>query len=118
MNRLLKSVGYAIHGIKYCLLHEKNFKMQITAGVAAILLAFFLKCTAVEWMIILLCIALVLCLEMLNSAIEKFCDMAQKDFNPKIKVIKDIAAGAVLIAAVAAAVCGATIFLPKLLQLF
>ena len=118
MNRLLKSFGHAWRGIKYCLANEQNFKLHLAAGSAAIVLAFFLKCTVVEWMIILLCIALVICLEMLNSAMEKFCDMKLKDFHPEIRFIKDIAAGAVLIAAAIAVVCGGIIFLPKLLQLF
>ncbi|MEP6712115.1 MAG: diacylglycerol kinase family protein [Ferruginibacter sp.] len=118
MSRLLKSFGHAWRGIKYCLANEQNFKLHVIAGFAAIVLAFFLKCTVVEWMIILLCIALVICLEMVNSAIEKFCNITQKDFHPLIKMIKDTAAGAVLFASVVAAVCGTIIFLPKLLQLF
>ena len=118
MRILLKSFVYAWQGIKYCLAYEQNFKLQVAAGIIAIALAFFLQCSPVEWMIILLCTALVLCLEMLNSAIEKFCDMTQKDFHQQIKIIKDVAAGAVLIASVVAAVCGAVIFLPKLLHFF
>ena len=118
MNRLLKSFAYAWHGIKYCLKYEQNFKIHIAAGAFVIVFAALLKCTAVEWMILCMSIAMVLCAELLNTAIEKYCDMQQKNFSPQIKIIKDTAAGAVLVAAVLAAGCGAVIFVPKLLQLF
>ena len=118
MNRLLKSFAYAWQGIKYCIAHEQNFKIHIAAGAFVIAFAAILKCTAVEWMILCMSIAMVLCAELLNTAIEKYCDMQQKSFNPQIKTIKDTAAGAVLVAALVAAVCGAVIFVPKLLQLF
>ena len=118
MNRLLKSFAYAWQGIKYCIAHEQNFKIHIAAGAFVIAFAAILKCTAVEWMILCMSIAMVLCAELLNTAIEKYCDMQQKNFSPQIKIIKDTAAGAVLVAAVLAAGCGAVIFVPKLLQLF
>ena len=63
MNRLLKSFAYAWQGIKYCIAHEQNFKIHIAAGAFVIAFAAILKCTAVEWMILCICIAMVLCAE-------------------------------------------------------
>ena len=61
---------------------------------------------------------LVLSLELMNTAIEKICDLISKDIHPVIKVVKDISAAAVLIAAIGSLFTGAIIFLPKLLNLF
>lgn len=116
--RLIRSFGYAIKGIVHCMKKEQNFKLHIIASLAAITLAIFLHCSATEWMLVLLCIALVLSLEMINTAVEKICNMQQTTFHPQIKIIKDVAAGAVLLSAIAAAICGAIIFLPKIILLF
>jgi len=67
-----------------------------------------------EWMVILLCIALVIGLEMLNSAIEKLCDAVHPEIHPFIKYTKDIAAGAVLWACIISGIIGAIIFIPKI----
>ena len=116
--RLIKSFGYAIKGILHCIKNEQNFKLHIIASFAAIALAIVLHCTAMEWIFILLCIAMVMSLEMVNTAIERLCNMQQTSFHPQIKIIKDVAAGAVLISAIVAAICGLIIFLPKIILLF
>ena len=61
---------------------------------------------------------MVITLEMMNTAIEKLCDMVQPDKHPEVKIIKDIAAGAVLVAAVCSVIIGAFIFLPVVIQYF
>ncbi|MEO7048116.1 MAG: diacylglycerol kinase family protein [Ferruginibacter sp.] len=118
MKKFIKSFTYALSGIKYCLLHEQNFKIQIVAAVIAIILAAILKCSLSEWFVILLCIGMVLALEMMNSALEKICNMQQTTFHPVIKIIKDTAAGAVLIMSLISGICGGIIFLPKIILLF
>ena len=70
-----------------------------------------------EWLVVVLCITVVLTLEMINTAIEKLCDVVQPDYHPQIKIIKDIAAGAVLIAALGSIIIGAIIFVPKIIAL-
>ena len=118
MNRFIKSVGYALRGIKYCLATGKNFRIQLVVALIVIGMGIALQCTAIEWLVLLLCIGIVLSLEMMNSAIEKSCDMQQTGVHPTIKIIKDMAAGAVLLMSVVSAICGAIIFLPKLLHFF
>lgn len=118
MNRFLKSLGYAWQGIRYSIAKEQNFKIQVVAAFIAIVLCILLKCSSVEWMIILICIAAVLSLEMMNTVLEKICNLLQTTFNPEIKIIKDVAAAAVLLTSIAAAICGTIIFLPKIIHLF
>lgn len=78
--------------------------------MTVIVAGFFFKITEIEWLIVLLASALVLSLEALNSAIERVCDLYSEEKNLKIKVIKDISAGAVLIAAIFALAIGVIVF--------
>ena len=78
---------------------------------------FALKVSVTEWMILLSCIGLVVSLEMVNSTIEKICDHVNPHIHPSIKIIKDIAAGAVLWSALISAIIGLIIFLPKIVSL-
>jgi diacylglycerol kinase (ATP) len=118
MKKLIRSFGYAFQGIRYSFAGEQNFRIHVFAAIIAVAAAIFLKCSAGEWLIIVICIAAMLSLEMLNTAIEQLCDLHNQNFDPKIKIIKDVSAGAVLVAAVASAVCGAIIFVPKIISLF
>ncbi|HBL72386.1 MAG TPA: diacylglycerol kinase, partial [Bacteroidales bacterium] len=80
--------------------------------------ALLLGLTATEWCLILLCMALVWAAEAFNTAIETVTDHLFKERNETARIIKDVAAGAVLVCAVAAAACGLIIFIPKILALF
>lgn len=70
-----------------------------------------------EFIVVILCIAMVMAAEMINTAIEQICDRVTRERDAEIKTIKDISAGAVLITAIAAIVCGLIIFVPKLYAL-
>lgn len=82
-----------------------------------IIAGFLFKISATEWIFIVLCSMLVLMLEMVNTALEYLCDTITTEYNPIIKVVKDVTAGAVLISAVGSVVTGAIIFLPKIINL-
>ena len=112
--RLIKSFGFAINGIKLCS-KEPNFKIHLLLALLATMLGFLLHISNMEWLAVLICITLVLAFEMLNTATEQLCNLISPAFNPVIKIIKDVSAAAVLVVALMAAVCGAVIFLPKLL---
>ncbi|MFZ4769707.1 MAG: diacylglycerol kinase family protein [Ferruginibacter sp.] len=112
--RLIKSFGFAINGIKLCS-KEPNFKIHLLLALLATMLGFLLHISNIEWLVVLICITLVLAFEMLNTAIEQLCNLISPAFNPVIKIIKDVSAAAVLVVALMAAICGAVIFLPKLL---
>ncbi|PWU03879.1 MAG: diacylglycerol kinase [Bacteroidetes bacterium] len=115
--RFIRSVKYALNGIHNFCLRERNGQLQIIIAVIAVGFGFVLHISAMEWIVIILCIAAVLSLEMINSSIEKLSDMVKPGFDPQIKIIKDTAAGAVLIAAVASLIIGIIIFGNKIISL-
>jgi diacylglycerol kinase len=115
--RLIKSFGFAVNGIKFCL-QEPNFKIHLGFALLATLLGFILNISLAEWALVALCIGLVLALEMINTAIEQLCNIVYPGFNPLIKMVKDVSAAAVLVVAIAAAICGFIIFIPKIITGF
>ena len=115
--KFLRSFKYAANGIKYCFKEEQNYKIHIVATAIAIAMGFYFSINATEWLFVIACCTLVLAMEMLNTAIEKLCNLISKEFDPAIKFIKDVSAGAVLVCAIASAVAAAIIFIPKIIQL-
>lgn len=116
MIKFFKGFGFAFAGIWQILLHERNFKVHVLALLAVISAGLYFHITTQEWINILLVSALVLSLEAINTAIEKLCDMHTKEIHPQIKLIKDVAAGAVLIAAIFALVIAFLIFTKYLVK--
>lgn len=110
----LKSVGYALEGITLFFKTQHNALIQAIAAIIVIVLGFIWEVNASEWCLLIFAIALVFIAEMLNTAIEFLTDLASPDIHPQAKKVKDVAAAAVLIAAIAAAIVGAIIFLPKM----
>lgn len=115
--KLLRSFKYAFSGMYHCLFYELNFKIHVIAAVIVTVCGILLKISGLEWIAILICIAIVMSLEMMNTAIERLCDIIQPEIHPKIKVIKDVSAGAVLAAAFGSAMIGLFIFIPKIIFL-
>lgn len=115
MLRLLRSFRWAGQGLKYCAQGEKNFQVHCIIALLAIATGFLLHISAQEWVIITICIALTLAFEMFNTALEHLCNIVQPSIHPTVKIIKDVCAGAVLIIALMSVVCGAIIFLPKIM---
>jgi diacylglycerol kinase len=116
MKTFLRSVIFASQGVKQFFSRDRNGKIQTVIGITAIALGFTVSLSSFQWMLVLFCIGLVISLEMINSAIEKYCDLVTTDFHPGIKIIKDVAAGAVLIASLMSLVIGLIIFIPALVK--
>lgn len=116
-NSRLRSFKYAFNGIRVLLLHEHNARIHLVAGVVAVSLGYILNLTLREWCLITMVIAGVLIAELINTAIEKLCDVVQPEYHEKIKVVKDVSAAAVLLAALTAVIVGMMIFSPKLFSL-
>ena len=114
MSGFLKGFVYAWKGI-VAGAAGRNFRVMLAAAAGVIVLGCFLDISGVEWALLTLSVGLVLALELLNTAGEKLVDILSPDHDPRYGMVKDILAGVVLIAALAAAVVGALIFLPKLL---
>jgi undecaprenol kinase len=113
----LKSLSFAFRGFKWAL-SERNFKIQLVIAVLVFVFAFLLKVSRVEWYILIVCVALVLSFEMINTALERLSDSITTAYHPLIKEAKDLAAGAVLVFALGAATIGLVIFIPKLWAIF
>jgi diacylglycerol kinase len=86
------------------------------AAIVALIFSLLFKISATEWIAVCFCIAFVITIEMMNTAIEKLCDVVYKEKHPVIKQVKDIAAGAVLISAFFSIITAAIIFLPKIVM--
>ena len=114
---LLKSFANAFAGIGYFFANDRNGRIHLAITLTVLAAGLAFQILPIEWIVILLCIALVISLEMLNSALEKLCDMVQPNYHATIKVIKDVSAGAVLVATIISVVIGIIIFLPKALLL-
>lgn len=110
----IKSFKYALVGVFKLITTEHSIMVQCSLGLLAVVLGFYFDISATEWMLQILAIGLVLSIEGLNTAVEKIADFIHPDFNNKIGFIKDIAAGAVTFAALAALAVGALIYLPKI----
>ena len=110
----LRSFGYAWQGIRNCVGKEQNLSFHLIAMAAVTLAGFVLGITRTEWIVIILCIGVVIAAELFNTAIEKLVDLVSPGRHPIAGQVKDIAAGAVLVCAVAAAIIGLIIFIPYL----
>ena len=115
--KLIKSFGYAWAGIKSCFQSEPNLKIHSALTIVALIFSIVFNISAIEWVAVCFCIAFVITMEMLNTAIEKLCDVVHKEMHPGINKVKDMAAGAVLVAAFFSMITGAVIFLPKIISL-
>ncbi|MBN2614878.1 MAG: diacylglycerol kinase family protein [Bacteroidales bacterium] len=113
----VRSFGYAFRGIYNMLRSQHNFWIQLTLGTLAVVMGFALEISRGEWMILALTIGMVLAAETFNSAIESLTDLVQPEQDPRAGWIKDLAAGAVLITAIASVVVGLLIFVPRILAL-
>ena len=111
----IRSFGYAGRGILVLVLTQGNALIHLAATVAVITAGFFFKVTAGEWAALVLSMAAVWIAEGLNTAIEALADCITQENDPLIRRATDVAAGAVLIAAMAAAVVGGIVFGPRLL---
>ena len=114
MKAFLSRLGFAFQGWRYFFTHETNGRIQAVVATLVVTAGFIFGISAQEWLWVLLCIGLVLGLEMVNTAIETLANRLHPNQHPDIKIVKDVAAGAVLWAAVISVIVGVIIFLPKL----
>ncbi|UAY51675.1 diacylglycerol kinase family protein [Ferruginibacter albus] len=114
MIKLFRSFAYAGNGIRHCIVSQLNFKIHLIATVICIVLGILLHISYVEWIVVVACIAAVLALEMVNTALEEISNVISPGYNKQIKIVKDVAAGAVLISAIGSVVIAVIIFLPKI----
>lgn len=108
--KLLQSFRRAAAGILSVIRSERNIRIHLSFLCYVLFFAWYGQVPARQIPILFLCFGMVLSAELFNSAIEHFCDAAHPEYDPTVKTIKDIASGAVLLTAIAAAIAGLWIF--------
>jgi diacylglycerol kinase (ATP) len=111
----IKSFSYAGAGIVQFLRGEHNAWIHLAATIVVAIAAVVMKVSRMEAVALVSVTGLVWVAEMLNTCLERTADLISPDEHPEIKFIKDLAAGAVLIAAISAVITGLIIFIPKVL---
>ncbi len=114
--KLINSFKYAFNGLAEAWKKEQNIKIHVLIMIFVIIAGFLLKISIAEWIVCLILFAMVISLELINTAIEITVDIAMPKINEKAKFAKDISAGAVLFSAIISAIIGIIIFLPKIIM--
>ncbi len=118
MRKFLNNALYALNGVLFFFRTERNGKIELVITVLTLGMSYWLRISLLELTVLLLCIALIIAGEMINTSIERVCNYMTLDHHPEIGRIKDLAAGAVLILSVFAGVIGLIVFVPKILAQF
>lgn len=118
MASFIKSLGFAFNGITHALRTERHFLVHTVAALLVIIAGILFHIEWIEWICIVTAIGAVLAAELFNTVVEHVCDFIQPGKHQAIKHIKDMAAAAVLLTAVAAFITGLLIFLPRIIALF
>ncbi len=111
----LSSFGHAFSGVKKFFREEPNARVHLLATVVVLILAVYLKATRIELALLIIVMGMVWAAEIFNTAIERIMDFISPRIDPKVKVIKDMSAAAVLVCAILAAAVGLIIFIPKII---
>src|SRR3989440_13066645 len=114
----IRSFRYAITGVIRMIRCQHNAWIHAAATIVAIALGVLFQLSRSEWCWIVLAIAIVWTAESLNTAFEFLADAASPNFSPIVRDAKDVAAGAVLVTAIAAVIIGAIVFCPHVAPLF
>lgn len=108
---LAKSFRFALRGLKFCILNERNMRIHLVALAFVLYFASLFGLTKDEWVLLVIVLALVIVCEMLNTAIEALVNLSTSSYNNVARIAKDVAAGAVLLTAVMAVVVGCILFI-------
>ena len=112
LHKELKSFGAAIKGLVHFFMTERHAMFHFIAMVTVIAAGCYFNISEWQWVAVIVAFGLVIGAEMLNTAIEKLCDMVEPEHHPRIAIIKDISAGAVLFTALMAVAIALIIFIP------
>lgn len=112
IRKFVKSFGYATEGLLSAM-REQNIRFHYASVIVVVILGLLTGLSVMEWIVVVLVMALVVGAELFNTAIERVVDLASPELHPLAKQAKDIAAGAVLVFAMASVIIGMLIFFPK-----
>jgi diacylglycerol kinase len=114
IRRLTDSFRYAINGLYVLFSGQPNARIHLLAAAFATTAGWYFQISANEWIAIVLCIGMVISMEAMNTALEQLTNLVSPEVHPLAGRAKDLAAGAVLFAALTAVVVAGIIFLPKI----
>ena len=117
LKKRIKSFSYAFAGLRVLFREEHNSWIHATAALLAIVMGFLFRISPMEWIAVVIVIGMVFAAEIINSSIERTADFVKAERDDRKRDIKDLGAAAVLVCAIAAAVVGIIIFLPKIIAL-
>ena len=112
----VKSFVFAFRGIFVACKSGVNIWIQLFIGLLVIIAGFVFEISKTEWLFAIFAMGMVLTAEIFNTAIEKLVDLVSPDYHSEAGKTKDLAAGAVLLAAICAAIIGLIIFIPKIVD--
>ena len=115
--RRLKGIIIAINGMFFLLKNEEAIKVQSFVFLIIIALGVYFEITSKEWIIHIILIGFILTTEALNTVAEKICDLINPKYDERIKLIKDISAGAVSFAVLSSLIILVIIYFPYIRQL-
>lgn len=113
-SKFIAGFGYAFSGLWYALRTQRNARVHVLIATIAIVVAIFLRISAVEFALLFVAISSVFTAEMFNTVFELCVDLASPEYHPLAKIAKDVAAGAVLLSAILSVIIGLFIFVPHL----
>lgn len=116
--KFLQSFRDAYEGIRYAFDNEHNFRFQLFVALAVLFLTIFLPLRGSELLLVVVMVFMVLVMELLNTAIERFIDLLKPRLHHYAKSVKDLMAGAVFLTSLAALIVGIIIFAPHIVRLF
>lgn len=117
LKKLIKSFGYAIEGLKISVTIDQNVRFHLVVGLIIFLLSVFLRVPKAELMFVVFAIFFVIITEMVNTAIEEMTNLIKREHSEEARIAKDVAAGAVLLAAIFAAIVGVVVLVPRVFEL-
>lgn len=118
IKRFFRSFKYSWEGLKYAYRYEQSMILHIGASILVVILGLWLKISLLEWAFCIATLALILAIELLNTAIEAVVDLASPEIHPLAKIAKDTGSAASGVYSILSVVTLGLIFIPKIIELF
>lgn len=118
LKRILFSIKYSIDGLVYAYANEKSLLLHGVLSTVLIILGLFFHISKTKWILILITLAVILAIELVNTAIEAVVDMYTTKFNPLAKIAKDCGSAATFVLVVVGAIISGSIYIPLIVNLF
>lgn len=112
----LESFKNSLTGLFYIVKHERNARRMFIAAVAIVIAGFYFQITRLEWLALILTIAIVIVSEIYNTLVEYLADLFRKKYDKRIKILKDLASAAPLFSSFISLIVAAIIFFPKIFK--